>query len=170
MCCLPHLAGFDGVGLIEHHDLGSQRLQLLLQLGHKVVAGDEELELLAFQLAVLALGHHVDTVICDAQPLMQSICPLLCRAYHVFARLNIVCMCTVGTGSLFSDQQKLITQEVGVQGAALDARWHGTHDVTPKPGCIVLLAKDTAETVGIDHQGHCTWSSCHASQLISEMT
>ncbi len=67
--------------LIQDHDLGGQLLQLLLQLGHKVVAGDQELELLAFQLAIFALGDHVDTVICDAKPLVQCICPLLCTPY-----------------------------------------------------------------------------------------
>ena len=66
--------------LIQDHDLGGQLLQLILQLGHKVVAGDQELELLAFQLAVFALGDHMDTVICDAKPLVQCICPLLCKA------------------------------------------------------------------------------------------
>ena len=78
--CVLHLAGLDGMRLIQDHDLGSQLLQLVLQLGHKVVAGDEELELLAFQLAIFALCDHVDTVICDAKPLVQCICPLLCTA------------------------------------------------------------------------------------------
>ncbi len=66
--------------LIQDHDLGSQLLQLVLQLRHKVVAGDEELELLPFQLAIFALCDHVDTVVCDAKPLVQCICPLLCTA------------------------------------------------------------------------------------------
>ncbi len=82
MCkCVLHLAGFDGMRLIQDYDLGSQLLQLVLQLGHKVVAGDQELELLAFQLAVFTLCDHVDTVICDAKPLVQCICPLLCIAH-----------------------------------------------------------------------------------------
>ena len=49
------LACFDGVSLIQDNDFGCQRLQLILQLGYKVVAGNEELKLLAFQLTVLAL-------------------------------------------------------------------------------------------------------------------
>ena len=49
------LACFDGVSLIQDNDFGCQRLQLILQLGYKVVAGDEKLKLFAFQLAVFAL-------------------------------------------------------------------------------------------------------------------
>lgn len=52
------LACFDGVSLIQDHDLGCQRLQLVLQLGYKVVAGDKKLKLFAFQLAVLALQQN----------------------------------------------------------------------------------------------------------------
>lgn len=77
------LACFDGVSLIQDHDLGRQRQQLVLQLGHKVVAGDEELELLALQLAVLALGYHVHAVISNAQPLVQCISPLLCTSTSI---------------------------------------------------------------------------------------
>ncbi|KAA6425932.1 MAG: hypothetical protein FRX49_04307 [Trebouxia sp. A1-2] len=63
--------GRDRAG-VPDHDLGAQLLQLVLQLGYKVVAGNEELELLAFQLAVFALCDHVDTVICDAKPLVTG--------------------------------------------------------------------------------------------------
>lgn len=52
------LACFDGVSLVQDHDLGCQCLQLVLQLGDKVVAGDEKLKLFAFQLAVLALQQN----------------------------------------------------------------------------------------------------------------
>ena len=78
--CFFHLAGFDVVSLIQDNDLRRQIQQLIFQLRHKVVAGDQELELLAFQLTVLAFADHVNMIICDAQPLVQSICPLLCTS------------------------------------------------------------------------------------------
>lgn len=53
-----YLACFNGVSLVQDHDFGCQRLQLILQFGYKVVAGDEELKLFAFQLAVLALQRN----------------------------------------------------------------------------------------------------------------
>ena len=74
------LACFDGVSLIQDHDLGRQCKQLVLQLGHKIVAGDQELEALTLQLAVLALGYHVHAVISNAKPLVQRISPLLCTS------------------------------------------------------------------------------------------
>ena len=58
------LAGFDAVSLIQDHDLGCQRLQLVLQLGYKVVAGDEKLKLSAFQLAVLTLPYITTIMLC----------------------------------------------------------------------------------------------------------
>ena len=52
------LACFDGVCLIQDHDLRCQRLQLVLQLGDKIVAGDQKLKLSAFQLTVLTLQQN----------------------------------------------------------------------------------------------------------------
>lgn len=58
------LACFNGVSLIQDHDLRCQRLQLVLQLRYKVVAGDEKLKLSAFQLAILTLQQNQTGICC----------------------------------------------------------------------------------------------------------